>query len=104
MGLCKLNLCKFKHNFKGTVNPTCLINDGVEDTEHDLLLCCRYDEQRKDLLDTFCIMLQPLGFPNLPSQALLKILIYGDDRLPLISNTRILEATLCYIYVTERFE
>ena len=82
----------------------CLINDGVEDTEHYLLLYRRYDEQRKGLLDTVSILLQPLGFPNLPSQALLKILLYGDDRLPLLSNSRILEAAQSYIYATKCFE
>ena len=80
------------------------INDGIEDAEHYLLLCRRYDEQRQGLLDTVSILLQPLDFPNFASQALLKFLLYGDDRLPLTSNTRILEGTLSYIYATERFE
>ena len=39
----------------------CPINDGVEDTEHFLLLCRRYDEQRKGLLDTVRTLLQRLG-------------------------------------------
>ena len=104
VGLSKLNFHKFKHNFKDTVNPMCLINDGNDDAEHYLWLCCRNDEQRKGLLDAISILLQPLGFPKLPSRTLLKILLYGDDRSPLISNTRILEATLLYIYATERFE
>ena len=104
VGLSKLNLHKFKHNFKDTLNPLCLINDGVEDTEHYLLLCRRFDEQRKDLLDTVSILLQPLGFQNLSSQELLKILLYGDERLPLKSNTMILEASINYIYATERFD
>ena len=82
----------------------CPINDGVEDTEHYLLLCRRYDEQRKGLLDTVSILLQPQGLPSLPKQTLLKILIYGDESLPLTSNTMILEATINYIYATERFE
>ena len=80
------------------------INGGVEDTEHYLLLCRRYDEQRKGLLDTISILLQPLCFPNLPRQTLLKILIYGDESLPLTLKTMILEPTINYIHATERFE
>ena len=38
VGLSKLNLHKFKHNFKDTINPLCPTNDGVEDTEHFFLL------------------------------------------------------------------
>ena len=38
LGLSKLNFHKFKHNFKDTVDPMCSINDGIEDTEHFLLL------------------------------------------------------------------
>ena len=36
-GLSKLNFHKFKHNFRDALNPLCLINDCIEDTEH---FCC----------------------------------------------------------------
>ena len=39
VGLSKLNFHKFKHNFRDTINPMCPTNDGIEDTEHFLLLC-----------------------------------------------------------------
>ena len=57
VGLSKLNLHKFKHNFKDTVNPMCSINDGIQDTEHFLLLCHSYDSQSLVLL--LLIMLTP---------------------------------------------
>ena len=38
VGLSKLNLHKFQHNFRDTVDPMCPSNDGNEDTEHFLLL------------------------------------------------------------------
>ena len=38
VGLSKLNFHKFKHNFEDTINPMCPKNDGIEDTEHFLLL------------------------------------------------------------------
>ena len=104
VGLSKINLHKFKHNFKDTGNPMCSINDGIEDTEHFLLLCHSYEVQRQDLLDTINPILEPQGLSNLSNKALLKILLYGDERLPLESNTMVLEAAIKYIYATERFD
>ena len=46
VGLNKLNFHKFNHNFRDTVNPMCPTNDGIEDTEHFLLLCPSFDIQR----------------------------------------------------------
>ena len=43
VGLSKLSFHKFKHNFDDTLNPLCLSNDGVEDTEHYFLFCHTYD-------------------------------------------------------------
>ena len=90
VGLSKLNLHKFKHNFKDTLNPLCLINDGVEDTEHYLLLCRRFDEQRKDLLDTVSILLQPLGFQNLSSRAGLQCI----SMLPALSSRKVVASVV----------
>ena len=50
VGLSKLNFQKFKHNFRDTINPMCPSNDGIEDTEHCLLLCPSFEESRRDLL------------------------------------------------------
>ena len=50
MGLSNLNFHKFKHSFKDTINPMCPVNDGIEDTEHYLLLCNSFREQRCSLL------------------------------------------------------
>ena len=47
-GLSKINLHKFMHNLKDTINPTCPVNDGIE--EHFLLLCNSFIEQRQNLL------------------------------------------------------
>ena len=74
------------------------------DTEHFFLLCRNYAMQRRDLLDAIYTILQPQGLSHLSNEVLLKIVLYGDERLPLISNTKILEATLKYIYETESFE
>ena len=86
------------------VNPMCSINDGIEDTLHFLLLCHSYHVQRQGPLDAINSILVPQGLSNLSDEALLKILLYGDERLPLVSNTMILMATIKYMYETERFD
>ena len=39
VSLSKLNFHKFEHNFEDIINPMFPRNDGIEDTEHFLLLC-----------------------------------------------------------------
>ena len=102
--LSKLNFHKSKHNFRDTLNPLCLINDGVEDTEHFLLLCHAYDIHRRDRLGSVNAILHPQGLSNTPNKELLQILLYGHKKLPFHSNTNILQATLKYIQATERFQ
>ena len=50
-----------RNNFKDTVNPMCPTNDGVEDTEHFLLLCPSFDIQRQDLLASISVVLRPFA-------------------------------------------
>ena len=102
-GLSKLNFHKFKHNFRVTLNPLCLINYGIEDTEHFLLLCRADDIHRRDLLDSD-VILRPHGLSNPSNKELLQILLYGHEKLPFNSNKNILEATSKYIQASERFE
>ena len=57
VGLSKLNLHKFKHNFKDTINPLCPTNDGVEDAEHLFLLFPSLYNYRRDLLARISVAL-----------------------------------------------
>ena len=59
---------KFRHNFKDTVNPMCPTNDGVENTEHLLLLCPSFAVQRQNLLAEILPLLRPFGYANLSLQ------------------------------------
>lgn len=104
VGLSKLNLHKFRHNFRDTLNPLCPTNDGVEDTEHFLLHCHAYDAYRRDLLDSVNATLQPYGLSNHSNALLLEMMLYGNERFSVDSNTEILKATLKYINATQRFE
>ena len=104
MGLSKLNFHKFKHNFQDTVNPMCSINDGIEDTEHFLLLCNSFTEQRHDLLASVNDVLEAYGYSEAPDNNILQLLLYGNKNLPLEANRLILNATISYIFETERFD
>ena len=66
---------------------------GVENTEYFLQLCHSYSELRSDLLNSV----------NAIYQVLLKFILYGDERLTIDTNTKLLEATLKFIHASERF-
>ena len=105
VGLSKLNFHKFKHNFRDTVNPMCPTNDGIEDTEHFLLLCPSFDVQRRDLLAGVSQLVRPLVQINsLSNIVLIKLLLYGDKDLSDNINKNILELTLNFIHKTGRFD
>ena len=71
---------------------------------HFLLHCHSYDAYRTDFLDSVNSTLQPYDLPNLSNALMLKLILYGDERLSVDSNSEILKATLRYIYATQRFE
>ena len=104
VGLSKLNFHKFRHNFKDTINPMCPTNDGVEDTEHFLLLCPSFVVQRQNLLAEILPLLRPFGYANLPNEVLAQLLLYGDENLPNDVNRNILELTLRFIKETGRLD
>ena len=104
VGLSNLNFHKFRHNFKDTVNPLCPTNDGIEDTEHFLLLCPSFDIQRRDLLAGVSELLRPFAQINsLSDNVLTQILLYGNRDLSNEVNKSILELTLNFIHKTGRF-
>ena len=103
VGLSKLNFHKFKHNFRDTVNPMCPTNDGIEDTEHSLLLCPSFDIQRQDLLAGVSELLRPfVQIDTLPNNVLVQYLLYGNKELSNDINRNILERTLNFIHKTGR--
>ena len=104
VGLSRLNFHKFKHNFRDTVNPMCPTNDGIEDTEHFLLLCPSFNLLRRDLLAGVSNLIRPFaqinGFSN---SALIQLLLYGDKDLSDDINKDIIQLTLNFIHRTGRF-
>ena len=105
VGLSKLNFHKFKHNFRDTINPMCPTSDGIEDTEHFLLLCPTFDAQRRDLFAGIVEFIRPFRqITDLSNDSLTQLLLYGDQDLSTELNRNILELTLRFIHDTGRFD
>ena len=104
VGVNKLNYHKFKHNFADTVSPMCLANEGIEDTEHFLLLCHSFDNNRGSLLSGVNEIFKAVGNIVGPNQSLLQNLLYGVKNLSDDANKQILDLTIKYILETKGFD
>ena len=105
VGPSKLNFRKVKQNFRDTINPICPTSDGIEDTEHFLLLCPSFNLQRADLLAGIVELLRPfIQIANLSNDALTQLLLCGDQNLSNDLNKNILELTLHFIHESGRFD
>ena len=80
------------------------INDGIEDTEHFLLLCSSFTEYRRSLLAGAYDVLLTYGYSEYLSSNILQLLLYGDKNVPLEENALILNLTIKFILETERFD
>ena len=82
----------------------CPTNDGIEDTEHFLLLCHSFDIFRRDLLAGVSNLLRLFAQINsFSNSALLQLLLYEDKDLSDDSNEDVPQLTLNFIYRTGRF-
>ena len=108
VGLSKINVHKFRHSFRDTINPMCPVNDGIEDTEHFLLLCDSFKEHRYNLFTDVKAGLQDSGHSFWHSwvwnNSFLQLLLYGDESLSYEVNRSILTLTITYILKTERLD
>ena len=61
--------------------------------EHYFLLCHRYDDIRRDLLNRVNAILLPHSMENLSNDELVNILLYDHESLSYVLNAKILSAT-----------
>ena len=80
----------------------CPVNDGIEDTEHFVLLCDSFKEQRCNLLIDVSVVLQNIG-RSVWSNSFLQLLLYGES-LSYEVNRSILTLTITYHLKTERLD
>ena len=81
----------------------CRADDGIENTEHFLLLCKSYIRNRATLMKNVSDIME-LNLELLPNKVKVKILIYGCDTLSRISNNKVLNETITIIKKSGRFE
>ena len=96
-----LNEHRFRHNFEECVNPLCSCSLKTKDTEYYLLPCHHFTPLRINLMNSVNSVLY--NFESLSDINKKEILLYGDPWLDNNKNRIIVEATLNYIKVSERF-
>ena len=83
----------------------CPTSDGIEDTEHYLLLCPSFDVQRQDFLAGTVQLLRPVvQIADLSNDALIQLLLYGDHGLPNDLKRSIQELTFTIIHKSGWFD
>ena len=102
LGFSHLNEHKFRHGFRDTLDPFCACRtNSIENSQHFLLHCSIYSHARLLLfnkLQTLDINIFPLN----PTK-LFNLLLYGDPMLALNIHNAILNSTIKFILLTERF-
>ena len=82
------------------MNPMCPINNGIEDTEHFLVLYDSFKEHRCNLFTDVNVVVQNSGH-SVWNNSFLQLLLYGDESLSYEVNRSILTLTITYILKTE---
>ena len=100
--LSPLNYYKHKHKFKDTASPTCMFNDGIEDTTHFLLDCLKYMNERDNLMRNISFLLDS-DLINLSRDELVNLLLYGSNDYDYVTNKQILLETIKFIKSSKRF-
>ena len=102
LGLSHLREHKFKHGFQDMLNPLCSCGNDVESTEHFLLHCPQFVNERRTLLSTLgnfnCSLLENT------SKVLTQTLLFGTTSLSPNDNSKILSATIDFILSSKRFD
>ena len=103
MGLSTLRKHKFDNNFHDTQDTICQAEDGIENTEHFLLLCKNFNEIRTTLIRKVTDVMG-VDFENFPNKKKVDILLYGVEHCSKVSNQKILEETISFIRRSKRFD
>ena len=103
VGLSPLKSHKKSHNFKDTPDATCCCTLNVETSQHYLLHCPIYTEQRRELFQKRNPILMENNMRFLDDTHLVRLLLYGHDKFTLLSNQTILKAIINFIHKTSRF-
>ena len=98
-----LSYTTIRNGCHDTLNPLCTCSLEPETNNHLLLHCHHYDIQRQTLFD--CIYTIDESIANLSDDNLLRLLLYRNTKLySNEQNTKILNATVCFLKSSERFD
>ena len=102
LGLSHLREHKFKHGFLDSVNPVCSCGLDIETTCHYLLHCPNFTNERSVLLNN----VSTINKNSLTTcgATIVKLLLYGDELLDLVTNTLSLNATVDFILSSKSFD
>ena len=102
VGLSSLKSHKKSHNFQDTPDDECICN-YAETTQHFLLKCHIYEENRFDLFQTInpILLANDMYHPN--DSEIINLLLYGDERLQYHTNQTVLKETINFIEKSLRF-
>ena len=101
LGLSHLNEHRFKHNFNDCINPLCTCSLDIESTVHYFLHCNYYNSARISLLNDLNSVDKTLL--SLSDLSLVNILLYGGPQFDDSQNAYILNSSIKYILISERF-
>merc|ERR1711973_797109 len=102
VGFSHLREHKFRHNFTDALDPFCNCrNNSLESTEHFLMHCSDYSNDRLEMFNTL-IQLDVSLLPLNP-KTLYLVLLYGDSMFSTRQNHDILTATIKFTCDTGRF-
>ena len=101
LGLSHLNEHRFKHNFNDCINPLCTCSLDIESTVHYFLHCNYYNSARISLLNDLNSVDKTLL--SLSDLSLVNILLYGGPQFDDSQKAYILNSSIKYILISERF-
>ena len=102
MGFSHLHEHKFRHNFRDTVSTMCDCGSEIESTQHFLLRCPFFNDERKKLFKSLHdIKPSILEFQK---DFVANILLFGSDKFEETINKKILQSTITYLKSSSRFE
>ena len=101
LGLSYLNEHRFNHTFNNCINPQCTCSVDIESTVHFFLHFNYYISTRISLLNNLISVGRTLL--NLSDLSLVNVLLYGGPQFDDSQNAFILNSSIKYILISEKF-
>ena len=101
LGLSHLNEHRFKHSFNDYINPLCIFSLDIDSKVHYFLHCNYSNSARISLLNDINSVDKILS--SLSDLSLVNILLCGGPQFNKSQNAYILNSSIKYILISERF-